>query len=143
MTIKEVFDVIQTNSSLVLIAFIVLASLLEVSKIKINPWSWLGRAINKDVIQKVDKIEQNLADVEKKVGESTAVNARYRILRFDDELLHDVKHTKEHFDQILYDIDTYEKYCNDHPDFKNNLAVMAIRHITKVYQQCSRDNLFL
>lgn len=94
MTIKDVFDVIQANNSLVLIAFILLASLLEISKIKINPWSWLGRVINKDVIKKVDRIEKNLADVEQKVGESTAVNARYRILRFDDELMHDVKHTK-------------------------------------------------
>ena len=42
-----------------------------------------------------------------------------------------------------FDSCNYEKYCNDHPDFKNNLAVMAIRHITEVYQKCSRDNLFL
>lgn len=143
MTIKEVFDLVNEYSNLSAIIVIVLASMLEISKIQINPWSWLGRVINKDVIKKVDKIEKNLIDVERKVGESTAVNARYRILRFDDELLHDVKHSKEHFDQILYDIDTYEKYCDDHPDFKNNLAVMAIRHITEVYQKCSRDNLFL
>ena len=143
MTVKEVFDLMNSYSGLTTIAVVVIASLLEVSKIKINPWSWVGGLLNKNVMCKVDKIERDLADVERKVGEKTAVSSRYRILRFDDELLHEVKHTKEHFDQILYDIDVYERYCNEHPDFKNNLAVMAIKHIKNVYQKCSRDNLFL
>ena len=143
MTVKEVLDLMNSYSGLTTIAVVVLASLLEVSKIKINPWSWVGGLLNKNVMCKVDKIERDLADVERKVGENTAVSSRYSILRFDDELLHEVKHTKEHFDQILYDIDVYERYCNEHPDFKNNLAVMAIKHIKNVYQKCSRDNLFL
>ena len=143
MTVKEVLDLMNSYSGLTTIAVVVLASLLEVSKIKINPWSWVGGRLNKNIMCKVDKIERDLADVERKVGENTAVSSRYRILRFDDELLHEVKHTKEHFDQILYDIDVYERYCNEHPDFKNNLAVMAIKHIKNVYQKCSRDNLFL
>ena len=143
MTVKEVLDLMNSYSGLTTIAVVVLASLLEVSKIKINPWSWVGGLLNKNVMCKVDKIERDLADVERKVGEKTAVASRYRILRFDDELLHEVKHTKEHFEQILYDIDVYERYCNEHPDFKNNLAVMAIKHIKNVYQKCSRDNLFL
>ena len=100
--------------------------------------SHLGR-----VKSKKDKIEKDIADVKKKVGESDAVNSRYRILRFDDELLHDVKHSKEHFDQILHDIDVYEKYCNEHRDFENNIALMAIKHIKVVYQNCIENNKFL
>lgn len=143
MTVIDIFKVVQENSGIITIILIVVASVLEVSKIRINPWSWVGRMFNKDVIHKVEKIERDLADVKKEVGENTAVSARYRILRFDDELLHDVKHTKEHFDQILLDIDVYEKYCDSHKDFRNNLAVMAIEHIKIVYQKCSRENLFL
>ena len=143
MTVKEVLDLMNSYSGLTTIAVVVLASLLEVSKIKINPWSWVGGLLNKNIMCKVDKIDRDLADVARKVGENTAVSSRYRIVRFDDELLHEVKHTKEHFDQILYDIDVYERYCNEHPGVKNNLAVMAIKHIKNVYQKCSRDNLFL
>ena len=105
MTVKEVFDLVNSYSGFSAIVFVVLASILEVSKIKINPWSWIGSVLNKEVVAKVDKIEKDIADVKKKVGESDAVNSRYRILRFDDELLHDVKHSKEHFDQILHDIE--------------------------------------
>lgn len=143
MTIKEVFDLVNSYSGFSAIVFVVLASILEVSKIKINPWSWIGSVFNKEVVEKVDKIEKDIADVKKKVGESDAVNSRYRILRFDDELLHDVKHSKEHFDQILHDIDVYEKYCNEHKDFENNIALMAIKHIKIVYQNCIENNKFL
>lgn len=143
MTVKEVFDLVNSYSGFSAIVFVVLASILEVSKIKINPWSWIGSVLNKEVVEKVDKIEKDIADVKKKVGESDAVNSRYRILRFDDELLHDVKHSKEHFDQILHDIDVYEKYCNEHRDFENNIALMAIKHIKVVYQNCIENNKFL
>lgn len=118
-------------------------SLLEVSKIKINPWSFIGNLLNKGVISKIEKIENDVAEVKKEIGENTATSSRYRILRFDDEILHNTKHTKEHFDQILIDIDVYEKFCDNHPDFKNNLAVMAIKHIKQVYQKCSSENSFL
>ena len=143
MTLNDIALLIRDNVGMVAIFLAIAMSFIEISPIKINPWSWLGNTLNKGIISKLEKVENDVTEVKRKVGESTAVNARYRILRFDDELLHDVKHTKEHFDQILYDIDTYEKYCNEHPDFKNNLAVMAIKHIKNVYQKCSRDNMFL
>ena len=91
----------------------------------------------------MEKIEQDVADVKKEVAESSAVTSRYRILRFNDEILHEVKHTKEHFDQILLDIDVYDGFCEQHSDFKNNLAVMAIKNIKQVYHKCSKDNSFL
>lgn len=143
MTLNDIALLIRDNVGMIAICIVILMSLIEITPIKINPWTWLGNILNRGIITKIEKVEKEVAEVKKEVGESSAVTSRYRILRFDDELMHDVKHTKEHFDQILYDIDTYEKYCNEHPNFKNNLAVMAIVHITEVYQQCSRDNLFL
>ena len=122
---------------------VIVMSLVEISPIKINPWSWLGNMLNKGILAKLEKVEKDVAEVKREVGESTAVTSRYRILRFDDEILHDIRHSKEHFDQILLDIDVYEKFCEEHPDFKNNLAVMAIKHIKEIYQKCSRENSFL
>lgn len=143
MTLNDIAMIVRDNGGVVAIGFVGLMSLVEVAPIKINPWSWLGNVLNKSVITKMDKIEQDVAEVKKEVAESTAVTSRYRILRFDDEILHEVKHSKEHFDQILLDIDVYEKFCEEHPDFKNNLAVMAIKHIKTVYEKCSRENSFL
>lgn len=84
-----------------------------------------------------------LENVARHLYESDATTARYRILRFNDEVLHGQHHTKEHFDQILGDITSYETYCSNHPEYENNKAVMAICNIKRVYQQCAADNEFL
>ena len=143
MTLNDIALLIENNKGLLGVCVIIIMSLLEVSKIKINPWSFIGNLLNKGVISKIEKIEKDVAEVKKEIGENTATSSRYRILRFDDEILHNTKHTKEHFDQILIDIDVYEKFCDNHPDFRNNLAVMAIKHIKQVYQKCSSENSFL
>ena len=143
MTLNDIVLLAKDNSGIVALCVLVVMSLVEVSPIKINPWSFLGNMLNKGVIDKMDKLENDVAEVKKEVAESSAVTSRYRILRFDDEILHEVRHTKEHFDQILLDIDVYEGFCDEHPDFKNNLAVMAIKHIKEIYAKCSRENSFL
>lgn len=143
MTLNDIALLIRDNGGMIAICIVIIMSLIEITPIKINPWTWLGNTLNRGIITKLEKVEKEVAEVKKEVGESSAVTSRYRILRFDDEILHDVKHTKEHFDQILLDIDVYEKFCEEHPDFKNNLAIMAIKHIKTIYQKCSTDNSFL
>ena len=101
MTLNDIVLLAKDNSGIVALCVLVVMSLVEVSPIKINPWSFLGNMLNKGVIDKMDKLEKDVADVKKEVAESSAVTSRYRILRFDDEILHEVRHTKEHFDQIL------------------------------------------
>lgn len=143
MTLNDIALFVSDNKGSLSVVVLLAMTFLEVSKIKINPWSWIGNLLNGGIIKKMEKIESDVADVKKEVAESSAVTSRYRILRFDDEILHKIDHTKEHFDQILLDIDVYEKFCEAHPDFRNNLAVMAIKHIKEIYAKCSRENSFL
>lgn len=128
------------------ILFIAL-TIVQICPIKINPWSWLakklGRAINGEVIEKVDKLGDDLQSLRSECDEREAVTSRLRILRFGDEILHEVHHTKEHFDQILLDITQYELYCSCHPDFRNNIAVATIERIKHIYQKCMDENSFL
>ena len=70
-----------------------------------------------------------------KVDRNQAILARTHILRFDDELINGIEHSKEYFSQQLQDIDTYEAYCQEHPDFKNNYAVLAADHIKQTYKE--------
>lgn len=126
---------------------VALSAIIEISPIKVNPWSWIarkiGRAINGEVIEKVEKLEADLGKLRDTVDERAAKDARTRILRFGDECLHGDKHSKEHFDQILRDITDYEEYCDHHKDFKNNTAVLTIGSIKSIYQQRLRDHDFL
>lgn len=129
------------------IAVIAGATLIQITPIKINPWTWLakiiGRAINSEVIEKVDSLEKKVDKLERDTGEQAAKDCRVRILHFGDEILHGVKHSKEHFDQILLDITEYEQYCDDHPDFKNNMTALTTKRIKATYEECHAEHSFL
>ena len=120
---------------------------LQIAPIKVNPWSYLakrfGRAINGEVIEKVDKLDKDLQTLRSECDEREAALCRTHILHFGDEILHDVRHSKEHFDQILIDITMYEDYCESHPKFKNNIAAATIDRIKQVYIKCMDESSFL
>ena len=83
--------------------------------------------------EKIDKIMEIVTEVSERVDTNSATNARTRILRFDDELINGVHHSREYFQQTLEEINVYEAYCARHPDYKNNACILAIEHIRKVY----------
>lgn len=91
----------------------------------------------------VAKLRKDVGKLSGELAEDRATNARIRILCFSDEVRHGVKHSKESFDQVNLDIDTYRRYCEDHPEYKNNRAVMAIANIERVYADCLREQDFL
>ena len=123
------------------------ATLVQLSPIKVDPWTWvakaIGRAINAEVIEKVDKLETDLLKLKNHSEEHAAKACRIRILRFGDEILHGKHHSKEHFDQILMDITEYEHYCESHPEFKNNITVITTSRIMSTYEQCLEDHSFI
>ena len=135
-------------------ALAVLATVVEITTIKINPWSLLfsavGKAINKDNAEKLDKLGKDietLHDQNKTITETLerkdAEDARNHILRFGDEIKNKVRHSEEYFNQILDDITKYEQYCESHKDFKNARTVATVQIINEVYQKCLKEKDFL
>ena len=128
-------------------ALLALMTIIQITPIKLNPWSWLGRcigrAINSEVLEKVEALSQDVKKNKHDDDEQWASLSRSHILRFGDELLHGVGHSKEHFDQILLDISKYEQYCEAHPEYLNNIAHATIKQIKKTYQKCLEENTFL
>lgn len=103
----------------------------------------IGRAINGDLIEKVDNLEQKIEKMDQEEHLQRAKDARTRVLRFGDELIHDVRHTKEHFDDVLRDITEYEKYCDEHPKFENDQMHITAEHIKETYHKCLKEHSFL
>lgn len=95
------------------------------------------------ILAKLDKIENRIDRMEADDAEREAKHARIRILRFGDECSHNVRHSREHFEQVIEDVDAYETYCTDHPDFKNNKATMTIALIKDTYQRRLKTNDFI
>lgn len=85
--------------------------------------------------EKLDQIIRVVQEVSDRVDANSATLARTHILRFDDELINGVHHSKEYFQQTLEDVDTYENYCAKHPSYKNNTCTLAIEHIRRIYAQ--------
>lgn len=147
MTVKEIL----TGSSLGLLA---LLTLVQIAPIKVNPWSALakgiGKALSADVLKSLEEVKaeqkksQQRLDAHIKVDDRRdADRHRERILRFNNELLRDIPHTREDFIEILAVIDNYERFCKANEDYKNNRAVHAIANIGRVYDERLQKHDFL
>lgn len=150
MTLNEIKTILFSGSGVLLI----LMTIIQIAPIKFNPWSRIGRCIGRlingevltevnNVRKEVYNVNQELADHKEKSAQREATLCRTHILRFGDELRHGVPHSKEHYEQILIDIDSYEEYCEKHQDYKNNIAVATIAHIKKMYQKSLEEDSFL
>ena len=94
------------------------------------------------VLQALKDIRKDITSISNKVDENAAVLARTHILRFNDELINGVEHTQEYFNQQLQDIDTYEAYCESHPQFRNTYAILAIQNIKTTYSRLMEKGAF-
>ena len=72
-----------------------------------------------------------------------AASQRYRILRFYDEVCEGRKHSESHFEDILDDIDSYQSYCETHPNFRNNRGHVAMQYIRDTYAKIKAKGGFL
>ena len=89
---------------------------------------------NSEILQTIRELATKIDQVDAKADERNAVNLRVRILRFRNEMLVDRNHSHDEFQQVLDDIEEYEKYCVTHPEFKNGQTVATIEHIKRNYQ---------
>ena len=138
-----------------------LPTLIQLSPLKINPWSWLWtmlkklwrgfcRSMNAEVLDKLADVEQAQKDTKARLekhikldDEREADKVRASILHFNNELLRDIPHTKEEFVEILAKIDWYNDFCKTHEDYRNSRAVHAIANIERVYDERLKKHDFL
>lgn len=133
---------------------LLLLTLIQIVPIKLNPWSWLakkiGETMNADVMKKLNQMENKLSYLEKRMeGHITmddrrvADSHRARILHFNNELLRNIGHSREEFLETLAEIDSYEEYCDAHPEYPNNRATLAIKNIKSNYMKRQEEHDFL
>lgn len=148
-------EVISERLLLWIVVILVLLFLIEKSSlIKAKPYtamfSAFGRAINGDILKKIDCLDKRINDIEDTLkadreaeGVRNAKAARVRLLRFNGELIRHTRHSKEEFSNVLRDVDEYERYCKDHPEFPNNEALLSIENIRTQYRKCLEQGDFL
>lgn len=133
---------------------VVLSTFVQISPVKINPWSWLGKqigkAINGDVMSRIDELQTEIRDVKAQQAKDTdirderhAEDCRTYIISFSDELRRSLDHSEEAFNRCFECIKDYKNYCDSHPNYINDKAVMSIKFIESKYQYCLDHNCFL
>lgn len=94
---------------------------------------------SKDIEKKIDTLNDKIDKVAESVDENAAVLARTHILRFSDEIKNGMVHSSEYWRQQLDDCDTYMRFCESHPGFKNSYTEHADKHIKDTYDQLKRE----
>ncbi len=106
-------------------------------------WQWMSDRSKGGVRASIDALRKDIDKMKASEDEREANNARRRILRYNDELKRDVEHSLEYFNDILSDIDYYERYCEAHHDYQNSKATLAIENVRRCYRICTEKNSFL
>jgi hypothetical protein len=168
LALQEFFTSLTSNGGFWTAVVFAILTLIEITPIKLNPWSWFGKIVGKaftgEVMKEMDTlkhgmgslnqeighvkdevkgIKQDVTDIREEAKEREATNRRARILEFGDEILHGVAYSKEHWDNVMMDISAYEDYCDEHPHYMNNVAEATIRHIKHMYDKHLEEDSFL
>lgn len=120
-------------------ALAILLTLIQITPIKINPWSAIaraiGRAINGDVLE-------SLKAAERRIDENEIDRLRWEILDFANSCRNERKHTQEEFEHILDMHEKYEKILmRQHRE--NGKVTRAYEYIKDIYDKRNENNDFL
>lgn len=160
MTLAELIALVrgeipEGTGSILIGAIVILCTVIEViPKVKLKPWSWIvkkvGSIANENITQRLDVIEKDIAmlkeenaEQDEREKERDAINARREILKFADSLRHGTQFSRESYEQIMIDMDNYERYSDSHPNFKNNRTKAAQKKIMNEFEARDAANDFL
>jgi hypothetical protein len=109
--------------------FLAATSLIQISPIKINPWTaifkWLGEQLTGELRKDLNGL---ITDVR-----------RQTILTFARECRQSVDHSAEEWDHVLNVAEEYEAYCEAHK-IKNGRIKQDTKYIRDLYQEMSREH---
>ena len=97
------------------------------------------KEIKKELQELKEEQQAGFQSLNEKVDYNAAVLARTHILRFNDEILNGIKHSREYWRQQLDDCDTYEKFCDKNTDFRNSYTVIADKNIKETFERLTKE----
>lgn len=160
MTLKQIIEALFQDGGPIILLFVIATTLVQVAPIKINPWSaivrWVGDRLNTSVVEKIDNLDSKVDKLEDKVEkiedrldkhieDSAKAEIRARrqaILDFASSLIRGDNYTREKFEFMVGECDSYKKYCADN-EIINGVADASMREIKRVYEERYRTGSFL
>lgn len=143
---QQVFDWIKTNLPTIGWIIAIFSIFIQISPIKINPWSaifkWMGKALTGDACNKIDGLITKLDLIEDNVTENEKDRIRWEILDFANSCRNDRKHTRDEFQHIITLNDKYRGLLEKTND-KNGVFEVEIEYIKDLYAERLAKNDFL
>ena len=125
-------------------------TLVQISPIKIDPWTWLLKKCRdimlgedfKKLQNDISDLKKTQAEIQKNVTDEKVAETRWNILAFATSCRKGEQHTLEEWRHCSEQLDWYEKYCQDNK-VSNGVIKQASAFIRSMYGQHLIDNDFL
>ena len=123
----------------------VLLTLVEVTPIKINPWSgvlnWIGRKANGDLYNAVKGLTTDVEKLKKDFEVKNANDLRWSILGFANSCKKGERHSSEEWQHAVDQMAFYEDYVEKH-DITNGVITEDTKYLRELYRKISIENDF-
>lgn len=132
---------------------LIVSIFIQITPIKINPWSklfkWIGKIITADsdkniqaLITTTGRMEKDITNLQKNMNENEKDRIRWEILDFANSCRSGHKHTKDEFQHIVTLNDKYKQLLTLTND-TNGVFEVEYEYIKKIYQERQEKNDFL
>lgn len=125
---------------------IAVPTLIQITPIKINPWSalfqWIGKMITNNACSKIDGLIVKVNAIEEDVTTNEKDRIRWEILNFANSCRNGCLHTRDEFQHIVDLNDKYRKLLRRTND-SNGVFDIEYRYIQDLYAERLEKNDFL
>ena len=150
MTMQQILEWCGQNIIAVLVG---LSALIQITPIKINPWTalfkWIGDKVNEDLRnqvgnlnEKINSLSQDIDTLGKQRKEDEKDRIRWEILDFANSCRNGRRHTKDEYLHIIELNDKYKKLLKETND-KNGVFEVEYDYIKELYKERQEKNDFL
>ena len=125
---------------------IIVSIFIQITPIKINPWSalfkWIGQQVTGNACNKIDGLVEKISHIEEDVKTNEKDRIRWEILDFANSCRNNRRHTREEYQHIIALNDKYCKLLKETHD-ANGVFEADYKYIKKLYAERLEKNDFL
>lgn len=125
---------------------LVLSVFIQITPIKINPWStlfkWVGKLITADTRKDIADLKNMVSKQQHTIYDNEKDRIRFTVLDFANSCRNNRRHTKDEFEYIIKLKSKYDDLLQQTGD-KNGVFELEYEYILKLYKKCQDENDFL
>lgn len=114
-------------------------TLIQITPIKINPWTWLRKKTS-DLIY--GELRKDIQTIQEEITEMKVQNWRWNVLDFANSCKNGRRHTQDEWKHAISQLAEYERYIKRN-EIINGVFDEDARYLREEYQERCRNNDFL